>query len=215
MTVYGIVAGGPKALLPCLTDQKVDCWIGCDRGCLYILEAGLTLYQAIGDFDSVSKEEHEFIEKEAKQMQVFSVDKDDSDLELAIKMLQNQPEDSLILYGITGGRLDHTLVNIALLKRLTKQGVNAKMMDCYHTIDIYLPGVHQLYLDPTRYISILPATDQVEGVTLAGFKYPLVEATLEEGSSLTLSNHLVSTTGSISFKAGILIVISADEPPAF
>ncbi|MGM0522673.1 MAG: thiamine diphosphokinase [Bacillota bacterium] len=215
MTVYGIVAGGPKALLPCLQDQQVDYWIGCDRGCLYILEAGLPLFQAIGDFDSVSDEERQFIEKEAKQMQVFPTDKDDSDLELAIKSLSNQPEDTLILYGITGGRLDHTLVNIALLKRLVKQGLAAKMVDLYHTIDIYLPGVHELQLDPARYISLIPATEQVVGVSLVGFKYPLLDATLEEGSSLTLSNHLLSTNGSISFKEGILIVISADEPQTF
>ena len=215
MTVYGIVAGGPKALLPCLKDQQVDYWIGCDRGCLYILEAGLTLFQAIGDFDSVSIEERQLIEKHAKHMQVFPVDKDDSDLELAVKTLSRQPEDKLIFYGITGGRLDHTLVNIALMKRLIKQEINAKMIDRYHTIDIYLPGVHQLQLDPARYISILPATEQVVGVSLEGFKYPLVDATLEEGSSLTLSNHLLSTRGSISFKTGILIVISAEESQTF
>jgi thiamine pyrophosphokinase len=215
MTVYGIVAGGPKALLPCLQSQNVDYWIGCDRGCLYILEAGLPLFRAIGDFDSVSDEERQLIEKHAKQMQVFPTDKDDSDLELAIKSLSNRPEDSLILYGITGGRLDHTLVNMALLKRLVKQGLTAKMIDRYHTIDIYLPGVHELQLDPARYISLIPATEQVVGVSLVGFKYPLVDATLEEGSSLTLSNHLLSTNGSISFKEGILIVISADEPQSF
>lgn len=215
MSVYGIVAGGPKALLPCLKDQPVDYWIGCDRGSLYILEAGLSLFQAIGDFDSVTVEERQQIERQATHMQVFPVDKDDSDLELAIKSLFIQPEDTLVLYGITGGRLDHTLVNIALLKRLVKRGISAKMMDLYHTIDIYLPGQHQLQLDPARYISILPATEQVSGVTIDGFKYPLVNATLEEGSSLTLSNHLLSTNGSISFKEGILIVISADEPKTF
>ncbi len=215
MTVYGIVAGGPKALLPYLKDQQVDYWVGCDRGSLYILEAGLPLFQAIGDFDSVSEEERQQIKRQATHMHVFPVDKDDSDLELAVKSLSKQPEDTLILYGVTGGRLDHTLVNIALLKRLVKQGITAKMMDLYHTIDIYLPGVHQLQLDPARYVSILPATEKVVGVTLAGFKYPLVDATLEEGSSLTLSNHLLSTNGSISFKEGILIVISADEPQTF
>jgi thiamine pyrophosphokinase len=215
MTVYGIVAGGPKALLPCLKDQQVDYWIGCDRGSLYILEAGLSLFQAIGDFDSVSEEERQWIEHQATHMHVFPVDKDDSDLELAVNSLSIQREDTVMLYGITGGRLDHTLANIALLKRLVKRGMTAKMIDLYHTIDTYLPGTHQLQLDPARYISILPATEKVIGVTLDGFKYPLVDATLEEGSSLTLSNHLLSTNGSISFKEGILTVISADEPQTF
>ncbi|WP_062319863.1 thiamine diphosphokinase [Halolactibacillus sp. JCM 19043] len=215
MTVYGIVAGGPKALLPCLKDQPVDYWIGCDRGSLYILEESLPLFQAIGDFDSVTAEERQRIKQHAKHMHLFPADKDDSDLELAVKSIQQQPEDTLIFYGITGGRLDHTLANLALLKRLVKRNIKAKMIDRYHTMDVYVPGVHKVQLNPERYISILPATEKVIGVTLDGFKYPLVDRTLEEGSSLTLSNHLLTIEGSISFTKGILIVISAEDQETF
>lgn len=211
MTIYGIVAGGPEVLLPDLTEEMVDIWIGCDLGCHYILKAGLALDLAIGDFDSVSEDSLEEIKREAKSITVYPSDKDDSDLELAIKSVDFKYGDEIIFYGVTGGRLDHAWVNIGLLKRLTIQGFQVKMVDAHHKVNFYLPGHYTLERQSEDYLSLLPLTAKVTGVSLTGFKYPLKHAVLSEGSSLSLSNHLIEPFGSISFQSGILMVISAKE----
>lgn len=211
MTVYGIVAGGPRALLPSLKEASVDCWIGCDRGGLAILDEGLPLYLAIGDFDSVSFAERQLLKKKAIHFEAYPSDKDDSDLELAIKSIDYTAKDKLILFGTTGGRIDHMLTNIALLKKLAKNGVDAEIMDRFHTMVIYLPGTHNICVPKERYVSLLPMTDKVTGVTLKGFQYPLTNRELEDGSSLTLSNHILNDKGSISFTTGILMIVSAED----
>ncbi|GEN55738.1 thiamine diphosphokinase [Halolactibacillus alkaliphilus] len=211
MTIYGIVAGGPEVLLPDLTQETIDIWIGCDRGCHYILKAHLALDLAIGDFDSVSEDILEEIKQEAKSVIVYPSDKDDSDLELAIKAVDLKAGDQMVFYGVTGGRLDHAWVNVGLLKRLAMQGFQVKMVDAHHKVSFYLPGHYTLYRQSEDYLSLLPLTAKVTGVSLTGFKYPLKHAVLTEGSSLSLSNQLIEPYGSISFQSGILMVISAKE----
>ena len=37
--------------------------VGIDRGCLHLLEADLPLQLAVGDFDSLSREEYHFVQE--------------------------------------------------------------------------------------------------------------------------------------------------------
>ena len=61
-----------------------DCFVGVDRGSLWVLEEKLPLALAIGDFDSVTVEEHHLIQKRAQHFVQAQPEKDDTDLELAL-----------------------------------------------------------------------------------------------------------------------------------
>ena len=61
------------------------------------------------------------------------------------------------------------------------------------------------------YISLLPLTDRVTGVTLKGMKYPLYETILEKGSSLGVSNEIVSQEAQILLENGVLLIIQARD----
>ena len=41
------------------------------------------------------------------------------------------------------------------------------------------------------YVSFVPVTEIVEEITLLGFKYPLINKTIEWGSTLCISNELI------------------------
>ncbi len=56
------------------------------------------------------------------------------------------------------------------------------------------------------YVSLIPLTTQVTGVTLTGFKYPLTGHTLGGFSSLAVSNEIVEEEGVIELQDGILVL---------
>lgn len=212
LTRIGIVAGGPNELLVNLADYQVDYWIGCDRGALYVLENGIKLNLAIGDFDSVDETEFERIKSSAEVIKVHPIEKDLTDLELAINEALEFGVIDLFLFGVTGGRKDHELSSLYLLERLVDKQIKARIVDRQNMISIYHPGrysICQSLLYPK--ISFLPLTKQVTGLSLTHFYYPLTDRTIKRGDSLTLSNHLIRQTGYFLFDAGILIVIKSSE----
>ncbi len=48
-----------------------------------------------------------------------------------------------------------------------------------------------------KYISIMPLTTQVEGITITGMKYPLENYTLTIGNSLGVSNEQIEKTAKL------------------
>lgn len=207
-----IVAGGDPFHLPQLSNYPlIDTWIGCDYGAYLLVEAGLPVDIAIGDFDSVTPAQLAVIKKEAASVQAFPVEKDKSDLELAIDVVQTLNVASLTLFGVTGGRLDHELSNIFLMERLKKAGLPIAIIDEHHQIDLFLPGVHVIKDDKVfQNYSFLALSDTVEGVTLENAYYPLTDATITRGDSLTLSNKKVKDDLILTFRQGVLLVIRTD-----
>ena len=55
-----------------------DYFVGVDRACLYLLELGLPLDLAVGDFDSVSELELDVIQSTAKSCKKASAEKHDT-----------------------------------------------------------------------------------------------------------------------------------------
>lgn len=208
----GIVAGGPAELLADLSEYQIDFWIGCDRGALYLINNHLPLDLAIGDFDSVSSHERELIEQKAKTFIQHPVEKDETDLELAINEALKRPVCELFLFGVTGGRKDHELSSLFLLERLIDQQIKVKLIDKQNSLSMYRPGRYHLKrLNHDQKVSFLSLTSLVTGLTLENFYYPLEDETIRRGDSLTISNHLIAETGYFSFDSGILIVIKTSE----
>ena len=84
--IIHILAGGPVELLPDFNlycNEKIT-WVGVDRGVYTLLEAGIKPSIALGDFDSVTEEEFQIIEKEVDQLFQFTPEKDETDMELAL-----------------------------------------------------------------------------------------------------------------------------------
>ena len=92
-----------------------DIFIGVDRGSLFLIEQGICPDLAVGDFDSVSEEELALICSQSKEVLQAQPEKDDTDLELAVKaVFARSPQAQVTIFGAFGGRLDHTLANIFL-----------------------------------------------------------------------------------------------------
>ncbi|ENH98280.1 hypothetical protein J416_01034 [Gracilibacillus halophilus YIM-C55.5] len=212
MTTVAIVAGGPFDALADLRkyEREVDVWIGADLGATYITQNHLRLALAIGDFDSITKEDISRVEHEAERIEKYPMEKDETDLELAIQAGLSYQPTRLFLFGITGGRLDHELANIQLLYRLLMKGIEPVLVDHLNQLTIHQPGIHHVRKSAyDQKFSFLPFTETVKNLSLEGFYYPLVNQTIHWGTTLCISNQLIAETGTFSFHDGILIMIKS------
>ncbi len=210
-----IVAGGPDIYIPDLRNlnSKEMIWVGVDRGSLQILEAGIHLHSVFGDFDSISKDELNRVREHSEHFYEYPPEKDATDLELALEWAYKQVPDRITIYGATGGRMDHTLANIMMLadEKHMKEGIPTRIVDRNNEIRLFKPGSYVLDETEFKYISFIPITEEIEGITLVNFKYPLSNVTLYRGRTLSVSNELNFKTGTFSFLKGILLVVRSRD----
>ena len=210
-----IMAGGPRIYIPELEDLKENVtWIGVDRGVIYLMEQSILIEAAFGDFDSVTDEEWQEIEESSSIIKRFKPEKDETDMELAMQWAIDQGATNIKLFGATGGRMDHSIANLQLLLRETKrnEGVQIEIIDRQNKIKIVSAGTYQIEKEADfPYISFFPYSTNIVGLTLEGFKYPLIRKELPTSSTLCISNELIRETGTFSFTKGILMVIRSRD----
>ncbi|MCU9612152.1 thiamine diphosphokinase [Caldibacillus lycopersici] len=216
MIVY-IVGGGPPEFIPDLKTDKANpdiFWIGVDRGNRYLLDKGITPAVAIGDFDSVTKEELEVYQSSLPNVLKYQTEKDETDMELALQVASQQNPSLIRIFGATGGRLDHMLANLFLLMKPIAAIKNAsiEIIDRQNILEVKRPGQYLLeQLPDKQYISFIPFTQTVENLSLVGFKYPLKDRNIFIGSTLCISNELIQRHGTYSFSKGILLVVRSND----
>jgi thiamine pyrophosphokinase len=211
-----ILAGGPVELLPNLNEykQENEVWVGVDRGVFTLINMNITPQIAFGDFDSVTKQELMIIEENVENMKIYKPEKNETDMELALNWAIEQRPDLIRVFGASGGRLDHFLANVQLLVKPLMEDNNVKifLIDKQNIISLKGPGSYKMKMrSDKKYISFVPLTLSVKGLTLEGFKYPLKNRHISIGSTLCISNELVSDNGTFSFSEGILLVIRSND----
>ncbi|WP_347860634.1 thiamine diphosphokinase [Salimicrobium sp. PL1-032A] len=212
MKTIAIVGGGPKTYIPPLSSDVASVWIGADGGAEVLTEMKMPVDIAVGDFDSVSETMLALIRRTAKETKIHPNEKNETDLELAVNEAMDLGADKILFFGVTGGRMDHTLANIQLLYPLLQHNVEGCIIDKQNMVELKFPGSYSIEEDRNYpYISFVPFTLQVEGLSLIDFKYPLQKATVPIGSTLCLSNELCREEGTYSFEKGIVLVVRSRE----
>ncbi|WP_018752827.1 thiamine diphosphokinase [Paenibacillus sanguinis] len=188
-----------------------DYIIGADRGALFLIQHGIQPNLAVGDFDSVSQEELAVIRDNSGEFtNCDALDKDLTDTELAFDLAIRLLPQEIVLMGVIGTRMDHTLANIHILLRAVQHQIACSIWDEYNYIT--LTGTTcQVEDRGYTYVSLLPLTPEVTGITLEGFLYPLDKATLKMGQSLAVSNKLVASTGTVKVESGWLLIIQSRD----
>ncbi|MWV42286.1 thiamine diphosphokinase [Paenibacillus sp. HJL G12] len=191
--------------------QSGDFIIGADRGALFLVSHHVKPDLAVGDFDSISSEELKLVRSMSEKIvECDPIDKNLTDTELAFEMAIREQPEFILLVGGTGSRMDHTLANVQMLNRALQHHIACAIMDQNNYIT--LTGSKIVVLDRGyKYVSLLPMTPEVTGITLEGFQYPLTDATLKFGESLGISNLLLDASGSVSISSGLLLVIQSHD----
>lgn len=212
-----IVSGGktnPSFVLELLKKEEFHKIIAVDNGLAVLDVIDLLPTDIIGDFDTVSPELlQKYKDKNGISIHTYPSKKDATDSQLALELAMIEA-DSIVLLGATGTRLDHVLGAIYMLQIPLERGIDCCILDENNSIRlINKPKTIRKKESLGKYVSLLPLTDTVKGITLKGFKYPLENYNMESGKSSTIgiSNELVNEEGFIDFKEGILILIESRD----
>lgn len=202
-----LLANGPLTPSPAIRQviSTADRLIGVDGGSRHLRHLGVRPHLAVGDMDSIPADLLQDYRQAGVELHLHPPKKDATDLELALELAITRGATSISILGGTGGRLDHTLGNLFLLARCLPTGIPACIMDqeqCIHLTDQTLTLIGAV----GDTLSLLPATPEACGVSLAGLEYPLQDATLTFGTSLGMSNVFVETQATVTIGSGRLFV---------
>ena len=203
-----IVSGG--VFSPAPEQQPGDFVIACDRGYAYCERLGLTPDLFIGDFDSYSGAVAPGVAVER-----LIPEKDDTDTGHAITYALAHGFRTLVLTCALGGRLDHTIANLQMLRLLADADTAGILIDAGHRVTLQRGGMwnsRQVYRKPQTgkwYLSLFAMTPVCEGITSAGVAYPLEHGTLRASYPLGVSNEILGEQAEISVEKGDLLVVQA------
>ncbi|HKL79645.1 MAG TPA: thiamine diphosphokinase [Mobilitalea sp.] len=195
-----------------ISSQDYSKIIAADRGLLACDRLGLSPDCIVGDFDSVPEEILNKYRKTSIPIKTFPREKDKTDTQIAIELALSYNPVSMELIGAMGSRFDHTLANVHLLLAPLQIGVEACILNLNNKIYLKKDGFmirrKEQYGD---FVSLLPFTEKVEGLTLKGFKYPLDRITMKTGNSLGISNVITGDVAHIELGKGILLVVESRD----
>lgn len=206
-------SGWLKDTLPsCMKEEEKNLVIAADKGLLYAKEADISVDRILGDFDSLPTGILDEYREKGIPIRTYPPEKDYTDTHLALMWALEEGADKVTILGGTGSRFDHSFANIGLLSYLLANGVEGEIIDSNNRIfmmDRSHTGIKILEKNTEKpeYISLIPYTERVTGITLSGFKYPLTDEILEIGISRGISNELLESTGTIKIEEGILMVV--------
>ncbi|HGF1448693.1 TPA: thiamine diphosphokinase [Streptococcus suis] len=208
MTKVTLVAGGPLTLLP----EPADLYVGVDAGSLRLLDHSLPLDWAMGDFDSVTSEELGRIKDQAERFLQTPAEKDDTDLELALKeIFKAYPQAQVRIYGALGGRMDHMMANLFLAAEpglATFMG-QIELVDSQNIVRFRPAGQHRLSpIAGMKYISFMPS-DQSR-LTIRHAKYPL-DASNYFFKKCYASNEFIDRDIDIQLDKGYVVLIYSKD----
>lgn len=195
-----------------LISEEYGLMIAADHGLTVSDRLNLKLDFIVGDFDSVPETILAKYREKSTQIETFPTEKDKTDTQIAIELALMHHPTQLDIVGATGTRLDHVLANIHLLLLPMQLDIPAALIDSRNKIylkkESFVIKKKQQHGD---YVSLLPFTEKVSGLTLKGFKYPLDHIILTAGSSLGISNEIREEEANVEFMEGILLVIEARD----
>jgi len=205
-----IISGGriddPSFLKKSLDDIPAAIVVCADGGARHCTAADIVPAVILGDMDSADPATVDAFVKRGSVLRRFSPDKDETDTELALEHAFSLEPDSITIFGALGGRLDHTMANVSLLKAAAKRGITARIRD--ESCEVFvLTATCEIRGTVGETVSLLPLSERVTGITLTGFRYPLENAVMEIGTPYGISNRLEEPVGRITIDTGYLLVI--------
>jgi len=205
MTAFTILLGGDLVVTLRLRRQiEGSRVIAADSGMMHAATLRLVPELWVGDFDSAGSEL--VLQYAEIPRQTFSPDKDATDGAIAVEEALRRGASSIVMVGGLGGQTDHTAGLLGQALQLAHGGTPALLSSGEEEAHPVLAGTTRIDLPPESRFSIIPFTD-LEGLDLAGVKWPLANRDVPLGSTLTLSNVALGPV-TVSLRAGYGMAIA-------
>ncbi len=179
-----------------------------DGGTTHAVAMGLVPDVVVGDLDSLAPDLRAYLETIGVHFEVYPVVKDKTDLELALRLAIAEGADEVILLATLGGRLDQSLANLLLLAQPEWADARVRVVEGDEVAWIVRGGQDTTITGEIGdTLSLIPITYQVTGVCLDGVQWPLHDATLHLGDTLTVSNTLSAPAAHLQIEAGLAVIV--------
>ena len=183
------------------TDLPEKAFVICaDKGLLIARELGLRPNLLIGDYDSMA----EPLDQDVIKLPTV---KDMTDTEAAIDLAISRGFTDLTVVGGLGGRFDHAMGNIGVLKKYLYKPVSICLVDGQNKVCLKAPGCFAVAPGIYRYLGLIAYDSPCTKLSVSGTRYPLRDHTLTNDTSLGVSNEITEEQAHISFTSGTLLVI--------
>ena len=186
--------------------QPGDYVIAADGGWHACRDAGVMPDLLLGDFDSLADL------PSGVAVERYPVEKDDTDMMLAIKRGLSLGHREFHLYGGMGGRrTDHTIANLQALLYLAKSGACGWL---YGVGEVYTAIHNGAIVFPPQergILSVFCLGGDAQGVNIRGGQYEADNGVLTADFPLGVSNHFVGKPIEVSVREGSLLLGLLDE----
>lgn len=194
--------------MPAFDDALV---VAADAGVHLADAMGLRVDVVVGDMDSITADALHRADAAGARIERHPVDKDATDLEIALEVALREGASRIVVVGGAGGRLDHLLANVALLAsaRFASTTIEACVGPAW--VGVVHGGGPALAFTgaPGETVSLIPAGGDARNVVTEGLRYPLRGDDLRAGSTRGVSNVVDTGPVSVRLGAGTLVVVRA------
>lgn len=181
-----------------------------DGGVNHLLKINKLPDVVLGDLDSIGDRELEILKSNNIEINKFPSMKNETDTELCIDFLIKKGFKNINLMGVTGSRMDHTLANIYLLKKIYGFGIKGSIIDENNRI-YYTEDTISLKYRKNYFLSIIPLSESGIEVSLEGFLYKLKNDKLKFTSTKGISNKIVEKYGNVKIHKGAALILESKD----
>ncbi|WP_130649081.1 thiamine diphosphokinase [Egicoccus halophilus] len=190
--------------------------IAADSGLHLARDHGLPVHLLVGDLDSVDAAQLAAIRADGVPVQQHPVDKDRTDLAIALDVAVGLAPARVTLLGGHGGRLDHLLGNALVLASSAYAAIELTARVAGATITVVREH-RTLHGTAGDLVSLLPVAGDARGITTEGLRFALRDEDLAAGSTRGISNSFLSDRATVRVRAGVLLAVQpgpTDPEPA-
>ncbi len=191
-------------------ERGVPYVISADRGYDIAERLGIRTDLLVGDLDSLAEERmvRAKARGELPETVRVPVEKDFTDLRLALEEARKRGFSRVDIIGGIGGRPDMTISNIQDMAGFAKYFSSVTMTDENSAMEILEgPGSTVLRKDRGESFSIFSLSERSKGVSEKGSYYPLDDSELRRDFPLGVSNRILSDEVRISVEKGTLLIV--------
>ncbi|MEN4010457.1 MAG: thiamine diphosphokinase [Chloroflexota bacterium] len=183
-----------------------DYLVAVDGGLRHLKRMGLNPHRLIGDLDSVGATQLAELQNAGVQIERHPAEKDETDLELALRALLAEGYRQMRVVAALGGRLDQTLANLFLLEMPGLEQVDIRLDDGREEILIIRERA-VVEGAPGDTLSLLAMNECTKGIVTQGLKYPLNHETLCPNRTRGVSNEMLAEQAEIRLLTGRLLCV--------
>lgn len=152
----------------------------------------------VGDFDSLGKA------PEGENVVKLNEEKNFTDGERAVRLAKEMGFDEVVIYGAFGGKIEHVLGNVALLKIAQELGLKASIKNGQNVVEL-ISGKACLKVKKDSLFSLIPYGGNCVFNSSEGLYYSLNGLTLTPSDTRGISNVAKSDKITLEIQSGFAL----------